>query len=392
MTGRSLTGLLLCLAFGCSTGPSANGGAPGSAGGSTASGGSSGISGAGGGAVNDSTAFACDPNAKPPAATLRRLTMSQYRNTLADFVTFATGSASESASVLAELDSTLSRLPSDRREPTSEDLHGSYRRLDQSLQQLHVDAFYDLGVAAGAALTQAARLPAVVGACGTDQDASNDAACVTEFIQRLGARALRRPLDADELAFYESVYGTDKAPNPAAFADVIGVLLNAPQMLYFVEHGTTAASGKAGVFELSPYELASRLSYQLWQTAPDAELLSHAADSSLLDAQTYRAQVERLLGDVRARIALDEFFADFAKVEELPPLDAKNSDPVFKAFAGEQLPGPGLRQEMIDDVLGLFDYYTWTKHSGLATLLTTDASFARSPHSRPFTACRPGTA
>jgi hypothetical protein len=379
MTGRALTALMLCLACGCSTGPSNNNGvAPGS-GGSSGVGGSSAQSGNGGSEPTAAPSFTCDPNAKAPAATLRRLTMSQYKNTLADFVSFVTGSASEAAAVLSELQTTLDRVPTDHREPTSEDLHGSYRRLDQSLQQLHVDSFYDLGVAAGAALTQAARLPAVVGACALDQDATNDAACVTEFIQRLGTRALRRPLEPDELAFYEGVYGTDKAPNPAAFADVIGVLLNAPQMLYFVEHGAAEVAGKTGVYELSPYELASRLSYQLWQTAPDAELLAHAADGSLLETQTYRGQVERLLGDNKARLALDEFFADLAKVEDLPALDAKNSDPVFKAFAGADLPASGLRQEMIDDVLGLFDYYTWTKRSPVATLFQSDASFARSP-------------
>jgi len=195
----------------------------------------------------------------------------------------------------------------------------------------------------------------------------------------LGARALRRPLDADELSFYDSVYGADKTPNPAAYADVIGVLLNAPQMLYFVEHGSTEVSGKAGIFELSSYELASRLSYQLWQTAPDAELLAHAADGSLLDAQIYRAQVSRLLADARAASALDEFFADYAKVEELPALDAKNNDAVFKAFAGSQLPSAQLRQDMIDDVLGLLGYYTWQQPSALAALFQSDLSFARSP-------------
>ena len=305
--------------------------------------------------------------------------MSQYKNTLADFVAFATGSASEAAAVLAELAAPLSQLPLDRREPTPEDLHGSYRRLDQSLQQLHVDSFYDLGVATGAALTSPTRITSVVGTCATDKDASNDAACVTEAIGRLGARALRRPLDADEMTFYESVYGADKTSNPAAFADVLGVLLNAPQMLYFVEHGANEVTGKPGMFELSGYELASRLSYQLWQTAPDAELLTHAADGSLLDAQTYRAQVSRLLADTQAHAALDEFFADFAKVEELPALDAKNNDVVFKAFAGSQLPSAQLRQDMIDDVLGLLGYYTWQEPSGLASLFQSELSFAKSP-------------
>ncbi len=348
--------------------------------------GSAAVRGAGGGNGGSSGAtsgetlsFSCDSAAKPQPASLRRLTMSQYRNTVADFVAFATGSATEAAAVLAELAGPLERLPSDRREPTSEDLHGSYRRLDQALQQLHVDSYYDVGVAAGAALTSAARLGAVVGSCATDADAGNDGACLTEAIARLGERALRRPLEPTEAEFYEAVYGTDKTANSAAYADVIAVLLNAPQLVYFVEHGAAKVASKPGVFELSGYELASRLSYQLWQSAPDAELLSRAKDGSLLDAVTYRAQVERLLGDARARSALAEFFGDWIKAEELPALDAKNADPVFKAFAGSQLPSASLRQDMIEDVLGLLGYYTWQKPSGVATLFQTQSSFARSP-------------
>ena len=349
----------------------ANGAAPGSGG--------SGQGGSGGATSGETLSFSCDSAAKPPPASLRRLTMSQYRNTIADFVAFASGSATEAATVLAELTGPLERLPGDRREPTSEDLHGSYRRLDQALQQLHVDSYYDVGVATGAALTSPARLGAVIGACATDADASNDAACLSEAIARLGERALRRPLEAAEAQFYEAVYGADKTASPAAYADVIAVLLNAPQLVYFVEHGAAEVAAKPGVFELSGYELASRLSYQLWQSAPDAELLSRAEDGSLLDAVTYRAQVERLLGDARARSALDEFFGDWIKAEDLPALDAKNADPVFKAFAGSQLPSASLRRDMIDDVLGLLGYYTWRKPSGVASLFQTQSSFARSP-------------
>jgi hypothetical protein len=304
--------------------------------------------------------------------------MSQYRNTLADFVAFASGSPSEAAAILSELAGPLDRLPRDRREPTSQDLHGSYRRLDQSLQQLHVDGFYDVGVAAGAALTQPTRLASVVGTCATDGDPANDAACLSELVSRLGARALRRPLAPDEQAFYEGVYGPDKTADAAAYADVIGVLLNAPQLIYFVEHGTGEVAGKPGSFELSAFELASRLSYQLWQSAPDAELLARAADGSLLEAQTYRAEVERLLADPRAEAALTEFFADWMKVEDLAPLDAKNSDPVFRAFAGAALPSPNLRQDMIDDVLGLLGYYTWRERTGVAELFQSERSFAKS--------------
>jgi hypothetical protein len=341
-------------------------------------GGGAGQGGGNGGTSSETLSFSCEASSKPPPASLRRLTMSQYRNTIADFVAFATGSTTEASTVLGELEGPLRRLPADRRNPSSEDLHGSYRRLDQALQELHVDGYYDVAVAAGAALTSPARLGRVIGACATDADAGNDAACLSEAVARLGQRALRRPLEAEEARFYEAVYGADKTADPAAYADVIAVLLNAPQLVYFVEHGAVAVAQKPGVFELSGYELASRLSYQLWQTAPDSELLEHAKDGSLLEAATYRAQVERLLGDARARVALDEFFGDWLKVEDLPALDAKNADPVFRAFAGSQLPSASLRQDMIDDVLGLLGYYTWREPSGIATLFESQRSFARS--------------
>jgi len=303
--------------------------------------------------------------------------MTQYQNTLADLVSWALADATLARTVLNELATPLGSLPEDRREPVPQDLHGSYRRLDQSLQQIHVDATYDVAIAAGAALTTAARLSKVVGSCASDTDKSNDAACLDSFLKKFGTRALRRPLTAEELTFYKSAYGSDTSASAAAYADLIGILLTAPEFLYFVEHGANATPGQTGVFELSGYELASRLSYQLWQTAPDDALLAAADSGALLDQANYEKEVRRLLADPRARPALDEFFADWMKVEELPKLDAKNEDVVFKAFAGADLPKATLRQAMIDDVLGLLDYHTWTKPSGVAALFSSELSHAK---------------
>ena len=58
-------------------------------------------------------------------------------------------------------------------------------------------------------------------------------------------------------------------------------------------------------------------------------------------------------------------------------MDAKNADATFKTFAGGDLPDSKLRQAMIDDVVGMLDYYTWTQPSGIAALFTSDLSFAR---------------
>ena len=333
---------------------------------------------AGPGGAEGPDTFACDPQAKPPEANLRRLTMAQYRNTLASIAAFAMSDASTGAEVVASLADPLRLLPDDQREPVPEDLHGSYRRLDQALQQEHVDGFYAVGAAMGAALTAPQRIARAVGACATDADASNDEACLDAFIARFGSRVLRRPLTTEEAAFYRTVYGTNRAPNPRAYADVIALLLNAPQFLYFVEHGGRAAS-QPDVYEVSAFELASRLSYQFWQTMPDDELWGAASDGSLMNDDVYQKQVERLYQDARTQPTIREFIADWLKTEDLPALDAHNTDPTFKAFAGKDLPGGALRQQMIDDVVGMVDYHVWQKRGSVDDLLTSNASFHRGP-------------
>jgi hypothetical protein len=320
------------------------------------------------------TTFSCNAQAAPAETPLRRLTMAQYRNTVRDLVAAFTAN---DAGALSAIGTALDSLPDDRREPVPQDLHGSYRRLDQTVQQTHVDSIYAAGVAVGKALTQDSMISKVVGACASDDQANNDATCRDDFIRKFGARALRRPLDDQELEFYRSVYGTTNAPDPAAYADVITVLLNAPQFIYFVEHGEVASSAQAGAYELSPHELASRLSYQFWQTSPDAALLAAAENGSLLDPAVYEGEVTRLMGDLRTRATLDEFFADWMKVEELALLDKNANDPLFKAFAGSALPKPGLRQAMIDDVIGMLGYYSFEEPSSLASIFLSDKSFAR---------------
>ena len=323
--------------------------------------------------------FACDEAAQAPVASLRRLTVSEYGSSLRALMRFAVGDDADAERVMDALAPALATLPVDRREPTAEDLHGSYRRLDQSLQQTHVDGYYLVGVAAGAALTTQARIGRVVGACASDGNAQNDGECLRAFIARFGARVLRRELDAEDVAFYTSVYGASTAADPLAYADLIGVLMNAPEAVYFVEHGRDEqVAGQPGVYPVDAHELASRLSFQLWGGPPDDALRAAAADGSLLDDEGYAAQVDRLLGDARAHAVLSEFFTDWLKLEELPPLDAKNDDPVFQAFAGDALPSPGLRQAMIDDVLGLLDHASWQTGSDVPSLFRNEQSFARS--------------
>jgi hypothetical protein len=73
---------------------------------------------------------------------------------------------------------------------------------------------------------------------------------------------------------------------------------------------------------------------------------------------------------------MQEFFADWLQVEDLPQL-GDIRDPRYVAFAGGDFPGPVLRQHMIDEVLDMASYYTWNRLSGLDALFTSELSFTR---------------
>jgi Protein of unknown function (DUF1588)/Protein of unknown function (DUF1592)/Protein of unknown function (DUF1595) len=326
-------------------------------------------------AAHTQVEFACDESVRAAPDVLRRLTMTQYKNAVRDLTRWALhdAHAAEAAITQAGLD----QVPVDRREAAPQDPHGSYRRLDQTLDQPHVDETFRVATALGAILSAPGSLGTVAGACATDDDASNDETCITEFIQRFGARALRRRIEADDQAFYRTVYGGDPTSDAAAYADVITVMLSSPQFLYFVEHGANEVADKPGTYQLSAYELASRLSFHFWQTLPDNELWQAAQDGSLMQPDVLAQQLERLMADARAQVTMAELFSDLLGLDDIRALDDHNQDPVFLAFAGADLPGPDLRQHVIDEALDMLTYYTWTEPAGVHEVFTSDLSFAR---------------
>jgi hypothetical protein len=368
------------------------GGAAGS-GGSASGGGSVGGGGsAGGTATNDKpaasvgVAFSCDVTASPASVPLVRLSQTQYTNTIHDIVKFALkGSEPDTMALLksSAVSAAMADYPPETRATTPSDRFGTYLRMNQDVQDAHIKATYEVAVAVGAGLTAPYNMNKVFGSCATDMIASNDASCIASFLTTFGARALRRPLTPDEVTFYRGFYGTSDVVDPAAFADLIAGFLTAPQFLYLVEHGVEPVAGKANVYTLSAYELASRLSYQFTQSMPDDALTAAAADGSLLaNPAVYTAELDRLLADPRAETTLDEFFFDYFKlfqndIHNLVGLDARNGDAMFKAFAGANLPSNALGTAMQNDAIDMANYFTFTAPGSFSDLLTTNLSFAK---------------
>ncbi|HSN99318.1 MAG TPA: DUF1592 domain-containing protein [Candidatus Nanopelagicales bacterium] len=307
----------------------------------------------------------------PQALPLRRLSHLQYRNTVSDLVRFA--APSSAGEVLGLVAPSFDQLPDDRRIGTDKHYAG-FTRLDQALQQQHVDGAYLVAAEVGEALTATpARLEELAGACAADADAVNDDACLDGLIRRFGERALRRPITDDDVAFYRGPAGT--APFDAAdYADVVALLLNAPHLLYFVEHGQDGGDDTA---PLDAYELASRLSYHFWQTLPDEALFEAARSGALLTDTGYEAEVERVFADPRTREAMGELFGQWLDNTTLEELDGRSGTPVFDAFAADYTPGPDLREHMLAEVTDAALYYTFEEPGTLRDLITSSRSFAR---------------
>jgi len=290
--------------------------------------------------------FSCNAGAVPPELPLPRLSRAQSERVFR----FAIQSAlpAESTTVWNAVASAWERYPSDIVVPAPGDLRGGYSRTDQAIRQTQVDAAYDLSLAIAQQLTStSARMGTLMGACATDTSTTNDRTCLEAFLGRWGSRLLRYPLSAADIKYYADMTGTTPVDR-GAVSDVIAVLLNAPQVLYRVEHGTDATVATS---PLSAYELASRLSLHLWQMPPDDALWAAAQDGSLLTPSGYETQLTRLVQSTNVRNSLNEFVAQWLRLEEIPALDTLKNDPRFKAFAGAQLPTSSARQAMISDVL-----------------------------------------
>ncbi len=165
-----------------------------------------------------------------------------------------------------------------------------------------------------------------------DSDAEIDG-CMDAFIQDFGHRAYRRSLTASEVALARRVYDEVRSEEAAliAWASVVQYFVQAPALLYRVERGA-GPSAVPGLVQLSSAEMATRLSYLLANSMPDEELTRAAEADELLQPSNILVQVDRLLqADTFLGVATD-FHRDWLKVYEVPT--AKDSV-LFPAYTPE---------------------------------------------------------
>jgi hypothetical protein len=177
------------------------------------------------------------------------------------------------------------------------------------------------------------------------QSEAEQAACAEEILSNVATRAYRRPLTDEDLqpllAFYEQ--GAAEAGFEEGIRRGLTRALASPNFLYRAEvPGTT--SDNESTFALSSVDLASRLSFFLWSSVPDDELLEVAFTDQLQDPGVLEAQIRRMLADPRSSALAENFASQWlhlGKLSEITP------DPVlFPYAAGAGDLRPDFQQEI----------------------------------------------
>ncbi|MBA3456704.1 MAG: DUF1592 domain-containing protein [Deltaproteobacteria bacterium] len=193
--------------------------------------------------------------------------------------------------------------------PTDNSVSGFENEVNaQAPSDVRVARFEAIAHLYAAAATQDATAVAAVTGCPGWATPTQAAACATDFLQTTGARIFRRPLTVEEEAHFTQRFTSwaTAVDFSAAVQLTLSAMLQAPQFLYRAEPADVLASTTEPVLPVDGYAMASRLSFFLWESIPDDELLRAAGAGQLETEDDIRQQAARMLSDPRAlRLAWD---------------------------------------------------------------------------------------
>ena len=181
------------------------------------------------------------------------------------------------------------------------------------------------------------------------------------------ARAFRRDADGEEVTSYLRLYQAEIAlggDDESAMRATMQGILSSPNFLYLTVGGNSEPASNAvsqrpaptetspSVVPLSGYELASRLSYFLWSTMPDDELLLLAKEGKLNNAEAIETQVRRMLADGRSIELTENFYVQWLRLPEL--WSAQPDKELFPGFYSDINDKRTMARDMFGEALLLF--------------------------------------
>ncbi|MEO8215106.1 MAG: DUF1592 domain-containing protein, partial [Myxococcales bacterium] len=291
--------------------------------------------------VGPASACSGDVGARIPPAPLRRLTKLEYRNTLGDLFKVTVSSA-------ALPDDSLP-LPVGQEEP-------------QVLGTL-TDAYH--AAAHEIALNVTANSEAVKAFTRCDVATVTETVCVKQFLQLFLALAFRRPVDDTDRSDFDAIFAQGRmlgGSYASGVRAVVEVALQSPEFLYLIEFGEPVDANRPGLGRPRPHEMAARISYLLWGSAPDDVLREAAAQDRLKTKADIEGQARRLLADARARRVPRQFYGQLLGVGDLE-------------IANRAGVTTDLRKFQLQETAMFVDEVVWNEPGTLKLLLTAPFSF-----------------
>ncbi len=162
--------------------------------------------------------------------------------------------------------------------------------------------------------------------------AAEELPCAKTIISTLARRAYRRPVNDSDLELLLSFYqkGRGKPDNhggsfDAGIETALRLILTDPKFLYRAEPDPASVKPDS-VYRISDLELASRLSFFLWSSGPDDELLNVAAQGKLKDAAVLQQQVKRMMADPKAEALVTNFASEWLFLRNLQSVNPASDD------------------------------------------------------------------
>ena len=198
-------------------------------------------------------------------------------------------------------------------------------------------------------------------------NAAEEAPCARQILSSLARRAYRRPVGGRDLAPLVAFYDEGRLAGgfEAGIERALRALLVSPDFLFRVV--SDPAGAEPGTpYRLSDLELASRISFFLWSSLPDDELLEVAEGGGLQDLAVVEEQVRRMLADPRSEALARNFAGQWLRLRNIS--GALPSDVLFPDF------GESLRQDFVRETELFFDSILRDDRS-VSDLLTADHTF-----------------
>ena len=281
------------------------------------------------------------PPFSPSAPALPRLTTAQYKNVISDLF----GPSIQ-----------MPELEPDQRPYSFSIIGASTTTISEHGVELYSQAAFDIAKAVFADTTLRQKVVACSPATPLDD------ACLSQFIHQFGLRAWRRPVSESELTRYEALASAIGHADPwLALQYVTAAFLQSPNFLYRVELGEADANNP-GWLHYSSYEMASRLSFLLRNSLPDADLLAAAALGELVTRDGLLAQATRLLADAEpTETMLDALYSEYL---DLPLLNNVE-------FPASMDPNHTLADSMSREVLAIVNRVALRESGDMRTLFNT---------------------